>query len=59
MSASDDLIKEDVRLPRLREERDRYWQALVDITGLENWEHGDPLRIARAALGPDAAEVGR
>jgi hypothetical protein len=34
------------------EDRDRYWQALVDIAGHENWEPKTMGDIARAALDP-------
>jgi hypothetical protein len=38
-------------LERLRAERDRYWQALVDIAGLENWQRASAPQVARRALG--------
>lgn len=53
-------LGELVRLSNLlADERDRYWQALVDIVGLENWEERDARQIACEALGEDAEEVGR
>jgi hypothetical protein len=33
-------------------DRDRYWQALVDIAGHENWEPMTLGDMAREALGP-------
>jgi hypothetical protein len=51
-------IVADVR--ELLREHDRYWQALVDIAGLENWEGRDPRQIARQALGQAVADgIGR
>lgn len=39
-------------------ERDRYWQALVDIAGHENWQSETTGDIARAALGDaDRTEI--
>lgn len=50
-------LRDDQELLR---ERDRYWQALIDIAGLENWEGRDSGQIARQALGPAVGdEIGR
>lgn len=38
-------------LETARTERDRYWQALADIAGLENWQNKAAGDIAREALG--------
>lgn len=42
----------DAQLQGAVEERDRYWQALVDIAGHANWEPKAAGDIARAALAP-------
>jgi hypothetical protein len=44
-------------LDKTRAEKMRYWQALIDIAGLENWENKSAGDIARAALEQDAHDV--
>lgn len=41
------------RLSKTMTQRDRYWQALIDIAGLENWENKAAGDIAREALEPE------
>lgn len=48
-------LAEEMRSGReLRRERDRYWQALVDIADWENWQartgNTTPQQIAQQAL---------
>ena len=37
----------------LKAERDRFWQALTDIAGWENWQSKTQREIAKEALGDE------
>jgi hypothetical protein len=50
------VSEHEAALAREREKNGRYWQALTDIAGLENWEPKTAGDIARAALAPSSGD---